>query len=548
MPKQAAVENSIIVRWPPGLLTRLCEQIFSEPNPQEQPRESRGLLLGMVHRNKNWVQILLQEFVPISNGYQVGPGEQPWEAGEPALRQALAMQEPHLPCIGFYRSHLRPELELNQSDLQLAKKYLWELPGIFLLVNKAVANGPQGRVFLFSGRQFSNNPSFVELPQNFSAGSPHAVRFPATPERAGRKTFTALSASLASVRKGTLRWVACALILLIAGLFITLNRGSHASTSTRETRTRVPQQSKLGLRASVQRDHVRIAWNPNAPSVAGKSKGTLFVTDGLFHNTIPLSKAVLAHGSVVYHPLTDAALFELRVGEATEMFAVTGLDELAKATPSFAAPADSPKKITGSEKSQESDLITGKTISSQISESENDSTSTRPSYKAPPVSRPAIQAPELLQPPDLGVVANPGLQIGVHLPVPSTPLPPPVPQPRRSETTAPKPSTPEPPTPEPRAHVEFVAARPIRQVAPHAPGNVLRLLNSSVTIRVQVHIDTQGRVVRAEAQPHGGLVNDYLSRLSVTAAREWHFAPARREGHEVESDTVLEFVFDKEGN
>jgi len=74
------------------------------------------------------------------------------------------------------------------------------------------------------------------------------------------------------------------------------------------------------------------------------------------------------------------------------------------------------------------------------------------------------------------------------------------------------------------------------------------LLLSSVTIRVQIHINAQGNVVKADSESHGNSMIDYLSRLSVRAAREWHFAPARREGHDVESDAVLEFVFDKEGN
>ena len=125
------------------------------------------------------------------------------------------------------------------------------------------------------------------------------------------------------------------------------------------------------------------------------------------------------------------------------------------------------------------------------------------------------------------------MAVGLPLSIP----PPPAPQQSRSESAVPRPSE----------HVDFVAPQPIKHVSPQSSGNALRLLVTSVTIQVQVHINSQGRVVRAGSLSHGGTLIEYLSNISVSAAREWLFAPARREGRNVDSDTVLEFVFDNKG-
>jgi outer membrane biosynthesis protein TonB len=100
--------------------------------------------------------------------------------------------------------------------------------------------------------------------------------------------------------------------------------------------------------------------------------------------------------------------------------------------------------------------------------------------------------------------------------------------------------------PGPKEHIDYVAVQPVKQVAPQASPNLLRLLVSSVTIRVQVYVDAQGKVMRAESLSHGNALVDYLSNISVKAAREWQFRPARQGDRDVEGEIVLQFEF--EGN
>jgi hypothetical protein len=81
----------------------------------------------------------------------------------------------------------------------------------------------------------------------------------------------------------------------------------------------------------------------------------------------------------------------------------------------------------------------------------------------------------------------------------------------------------------------FVPAAPIHKVSPHAPPGAL----NGDAVDVKVFIDESGRVYRAQALAK----HNPLAPLSLDAAREWTFAPARKHGQPVSSELVLHFRF-----
>jgi hypothetical protein len=559
MQPQAAPENSITIQWRPDLLGRLCEQLSRQPNPEEQLRECGGLLLGTVQRDGERVQIIVRLFTPFSCSYQEGPLYHLSSGDQSGLQRSIALYaSPHWSCIGFYRSHCRPGLELDDQDLQLARHHLKNLPSIFLLLNTVAGNSPHGALFLFNGVEFSRDPAFFlssaapvggtaeapELPGNRSTGiglprasdavakglAALAVQLHGAVELAQKRASAQLSGFRAGLAKRRIPgWLACTLILLVIGLFAVWNRGErHASESNGEMKNSAAFNSSLGLVTSVEVDHIRIAWNPHAPAITRASKGTLLVTDGPAHHTVSLDQGLLARGSLVYYPTSDVATLELRIGDVTESLVAAGLDRVLKAGQSLPERANKQELVPQRPKDfRKSTGATRGTTSNQVprnahrrldqrrsspSPGDPGSERTRSKNKAPSSIRAAPPAPDPLQPPDPGKAANP-------TPGNATPL----------LVTS--------------EQVDFVAAQAIKHVSPLASVNALRSLVASVTIRVQVHINSQGRVVRAESLSHGSRLIAYLSRISVSAAREWLFAPARRAGRDVDSDTVLEFVF-----
>jgi len=151
---------------------------------------------------------------------------------------------------------------------------------------------------------------------------------------------------------------------------------------------------------------------------------------------------------------------------------------------------------------------------------------------AAPVAAPPKQGPAPL--PDVPAIALPPAsaranQVDLHLPIPeSRPVPPPsAPQPEQATADRAQPSAP----------VEIKSATPIHRAYPKLDKE--RILQQSVSVRVEVQVDERGTVTNARLA--SGPVN--LSPSSLAAAKQWQYTPATIRGVPVKSTAVIEFVF-----
>jgi hypothetical protein len=86
---------------------------------------------------------------------------------------------------------------------------------------------------------------------------------------------------------------------------------------------------------------------------------------------------------------------------------------------------------------------------------------------------------------------------------------------------------------------DFVPARPIHQVTPVVPADEHLARNVPVDLRIKV--DPAGNVAEVEQASHGA--DRELVRLASDAARSWHFVPARKNDETVSSELILHFMF-----
>jgi outer membrane biosynthesis protein TonB len=85
----------------------------------------------------------------------------------------------------------------------------------------------------------------------------------------------------------------------------------------------------------------------------------------------------------------------------------------------------------------------------------------------------------------------------------------------------------------------FIPARPIRQVAPSVPAD--EQLARDVPVDLRITVDPAGNVSEVEQASRGA--DKELVRLASDAARSWHFVPARRNDETVTSELILHFTF-----
>lgn len=84
----------------------------------------------------------------------------------------------------------------------------------------------------------------------------------------------------------------------------------------------------------------------------------------------------------------------------------------------------------------------------------------------------------------------------------------------------------------------FVPARPIREIAPTVPAS--QELAHDVPVDVRVTVNESGNVATIESAKGG---DKRLVRLASDAARNWQFEPARRNDEIVSSEMILHFTF-----
>ena len=596
MVQLATVQNSITVHWQHNLADQLYEEILKSSSLGERQREVGGVLLGTIQPDRNGVQLTVRLFVPILCGYQSGPLYHLSEEDRSASRNFITRcVSPQWPLIGIYRSHCRPGVELDQEDLGLAREFLTNPLGIILLVKPLETDGPLGSLFVLTGPELRTE-SALPLPFHASfadpkleqpvvptpspppiedsewiakaladpalqpdapakpAEEPKAEEQKAEEQKAEEQKAEEPKASeprvISSVSRKRRLTLLGGLAAIVAAGFISLWtwQRNHPAPQPKVPAAAVAV-SELGLKAYVEANHFRITWNPDAPRVASAAAGKLIVKDGQFNTDIPLNSIELRGGSVVYGPITDHATFELRVGSATESVSLSGVEAHTGAEPSRNGEPAKPEKEKVNAPDNEdlraipkAGVAASQPIHNELFKPDRpipvpvDATFGEAPVKpeVPRRARAGTPPGEPLPPPDLSPFVESPVAGMIQLPpIHSPPL-----------LTGPV----QPPLLGPNEQIDYIAARPVKHVAPKVSANALRLVVSRITIRVKVSIDTQGRVVRAESLSRGNALIDYLSNLSVNAAREWLFLPARRGDRNVESEMVLEFGFNSNGS
>jgi eukaryotic-like serine/threonine-protein kinase len=92
---------------------------------------------------------------------------------------------------------------------------------------------------------------------------------------------------------------------------------------------------------------------------------------------------------------------------------------------------------------------------------------------------------------------------------------------------------------------DAVAGRVLQRVMPDVPKKASNTIWGTVRVGVRAFVDASGNVTQAEIQSEGP--SRYFARLSVEAARKWHFAPPTENGQAVASVWLLHFGYRHDG-
>jgi len=333
-----------------GIARDALESLDSEP----RGTEIGGLLLGSVDRTSVGAKIRIERFHRIPCGHTMGPEfvlDQGDRAGllkaATAILEASEREGSELSAVGIYRSHMRPGLQLENSDLELIDAYFHdtfdillvikpqngrEITGQFYVRREGDENSgmqPVGGAFPYQidhARTFSPPtlrsrrlipdfvPEIVEPSHRAEAESVQEARIPDLPDPPVSEERQE------SPRKDWKKWWPLPASLLVAGAMLWM---LLAPPARREAPAPAPAASKtgqkteparpLGLYAASSGQSWRVSWNTNATALHDARSVQLFVREGDEQNQIDLSPQDLASGTYNYKPSGNDVTFRLEV-------------------------------------------------------------------------------------------------------------------------------------------------------------------------------------------------------------------------------------------
>jgi hypothetical protein len=330
--------------------------------------EVGGILLGRVEDGPR-PTVIVEDFETVRSEYLTGPSynlsENDLVAFEAALSRWKSDPAGKLSVVGFYRSHTRDELYMDDADLELVRRYFPEPQNVFLLIKPFATRPCIAGFFFWEDGEIYREATYLQFPfqrRDLGGGEPQyappqaspppsnsapaprraqpegsALREesplpPYTPEAerqpvrltpfeellpATRTSNLSILSTLeepgAEARKLKWRWLLVPGFLAIAavGGFVAYRNleDSKASASQESTEPALP----LRLSVSEKNNQLDVTWDRNALAVTRAKRGVLSISDGSKRRDLELTGAQLRNGRVLYSRLSGDVNLRLEV-------------------------------------------------------------------------------------------------------------------------------------------------------------------------------------------------------------------------------------------
>jgi protein TonB len=483
-----------------ALVDRLQAMIRAEPG-----REIGGILWG--HRDsQSGISgrriITIDDFEPVESEHLHGPAYGFSERDRAAISSALSGAHGSAGSIpvGFFRSHQRKGLYLDEADFSMFREYFSGSSDVFLLARPEPPAAPVAGFFLWQDGKLRRRSSCAEFPLDRSSieageypllkGSFGPAEFPAfipqshatglrpalESRRAKRMVYGTIGAALIV---GTLIWAA---FLHYAG------RGEDSST--------------VSLTVERKGNSLRLLWDPNAPAVEHANSGILWISDGDKRRGLELNAARLKAGSFAYTPESGVVNFRLDL-----------LKVLAQGSESVRWVADrgaaTPPPAPGEKPSPSAPNVAAALRAPP----------TEPGATEPPASRPP---PQVRLEPVVSISTQPYPSSRVRDWMSKVPLM------RKLQRN--------------RYHGDgFVPPKTVREVLPHVPARLAHDLPGESRVDLKLSVDANGTVREIDLVSGGG--DERLAKIAAEALRQWRFEPARFRDRAVPCDLLATLNF-----
>jgi hypothetical protein len=313
----------------------------------------------------------------VPSEYLTGPSynlsENDLVAFEAALERCKSASEGKLSVVGFYRSHTRDELYMDDADLKLARRFFPEPGNVFLLVRPFASRPCIGGFFFWEDGEIYRESTYLQFPferRELGGGEPRQeppppprsaqpeapplppytpaverqpVRLTAAEEPLPAKRTSSLSILSApdepaqTSSKLEWRWLIVPGFLAIAGVggIIAYRNLDNAKASANLAST---DPLPLKLSVSERKNQLDVTWDRNAPAVTRAKRGVLSIADGANRRDLELSAPQLRNGKVLYTRLSGDVNLRMEVFPEGQASVVESLRVVSTEAPEPQAP------------------------------------------------------------------------------------------------------------------------------------------------------------------------------------------------------------------
>ncbi len=305
------------------LQTEIMKGFWAVP---KRGMEVGGVLIGRVEPGENTV-VVIDDREPVSCEHRRGPSYVMSEPDRKRLEKVLRRSNDGMQVVGFYRSHTRLGLYLDQDDMAVIDSYFTDPNNVFLLVRPDATKPGTAGFFIREEGDFHRQSTYLEFPFSSaellkqsgvlveeSAPAHVAVappaETPAPPALAAPSSPRPMVLPALPVRVRRLKWKAAGAIA--AGVIAFGALEYRALTYFRRPAV-VSADFAPSLSIEPSGGYLQLNWNRNAAAVLKAERGVLSITEGAFRKDLNLDERQLRTGSVVYAPRGNEVNFRLEL-------------------------------------------------------------------------------------------------------------------------------------------------------------------------------------------------------------------------------------------
>lgn len=591
-----AAHRPVAVRLSTKAISHIAQHVVDGFTSPEGRQEVCGVLIGWMSDDAERrltiedAQAVVSECAPNTSNVVLESAAPEFER---LVHQHSSSSGSGMPVVGYYRSHMRTDLNVDGSDVALLRGCFPDPVSLCMLIKPAANKTLVGALFYYADGAVHRHPATINLPNPALRVVDDSLLVRNTPEFAHDASLQTSVLGLteqsrpappapyeppitpAPITKSSRSvWPAVALAIVgaAAGTYALIEflrpnvapselRGAPGASGTASDE--VPSQ--LGLRVTRDGADLRVSWKRNSPNVAGARAAVLSILDGEQRQDVLLDTAQLQSGSVLYTPVSDHVQFRLELlsassGQNTQetVLAISGRRSPTapqRTTPPQVQPQRAPVQgsVSPSAPPAPQTAATVPPPKTDPSPPPVTAAKTPPRQFAPPASKEPVRVVMVDPPPGQIPPANAGapprFQATPDTPPPAV-APPPAVKPEPAAEPAQQvaePSTPPPTPPVVRGAQQRVQQltppRPTVQVAPNVPRDIRSMIFNEVVVDVRVKVDATGKVLSVEPMRLAGPMRPFLERAAADAARLWRFEPARLGDQKVEGEALVQFRF-----